>query len=128
MTLEELIPLYGQQNTEYNALKKKVNELNGKLKEAIKEQSKENQDIVMEGWKCKLTVEYKSDMNEERLLEFVKKYNIPVVKQKEYIDFDMLEDLIYKEQVPKDVVLEMNSCMDKNIKEVLRISKIKGKE
>lgn len=128
MTLEELIPLYGHQNTEYNALKKKVNELNGKLKEAIKEQSKENQDIVMEGWKCKLTVEYKSDMNEERLLEFVKKYNIPVVKQKEYIDFDMLEDLIYKEQVPKDVVLEMNSCMDKNIKEVLRISKIKGKE
>lgn len=128
MTLEELIPLYGQQNTECNALTKKVKELNGKLKEAIKEQSKENQDIVVEGWKCKLTVEYKSDMNEERLLEFVKKNNIPVVKQKEYIDFEMLEDLIYKEQVPKDVVLEMNSCMDKNIKEVLRISKVKGKE
>lgn len=128
MTLEELIPLYGQQNTECNALTKQVKELNGKLKEAIKEQSKENQDIVVEGWKCKLTVEYKSDMNEERLLEFVKKNNIPVVKQKEYIDFDMLEDLIYKEQVPKDVVLEMNSCMDKNIKEVLRISKVKGKE
>lgn len=128
MTLEELIPLYGQQNTECNALTKQVKELNGKLKEAIKKQSKENQDIVVEGWKCKLTVEYKSDMNEERLLEFVKKYNIPVVKQKEYIDFEMLEDLIYKEQVPKDVVLEMNSCMDKNIKEVLRISKVKGKE
>lgn len=128
MTLEELIPLYGQQNTECNALTKQVKELNGKLKEAIKKQSKENQDIVVEGWKCKLTVEYKSDMNEERLLEFVKKNNIPVVKQKEYIDFEMLEDLIYKEQVPKDVVLEMNSCMDKNIKEVLRISKVKGKE
>lgn len=126
MTLEELVPLYGEKNTACNALKKDVADLNAKLKKVIKAVDKQNEDIEIDGWKCKLSVTEDSVMNEARLIELAKKHNIDIIRQKEYIDFDALESLIYKGEISKDVLLEMESCKDDTTKETLRINKVKG--
>ena len=125
LTLNELVPMYGEQNTQCNALKKVVADLNAKLKQAIKDAKKSDEDIIIDGWKCKLSVTDESVFNEDRLLEFVKQHKIDVVRTKEYVDYDALESLIYNGKIKKDVLLEMESCKDAKTKETLRISQLK---
>ena len=86
-TLNELIPLYGEKNTECNALKKVVADLNSKIKSEIKRVKKENSDIEIDGWKCSLTVSGTEEFNEDRLIEFCKANKVNVIKKKEYVDF-----------------------------------------
>ena len=126
VTLTELIPLYGKQNTECNALKKTVAELNAKLKECIKNNKKSNTDIIIDGWKCSLTIEDKKVMNEERLLEFCKKHKLDCIKTKEYVDSDELEKLMYAGKLSQKVIVEMDKCNDIQTKETLRCIKVKG--
>ena len=124
-TLEELIPLYGEQNTQCNALKKVVSDLNTKIKLAVHEAQKENEDVIVDGWKCKLSVDDNSTMNEARLLDVAKKHKIDIIRTKEYIDFDTLEKLIYKGDISKEALLEIDSCKDAGTKETLRVTKVK---
>lgn len=125
VTLEELIPAYGEQNTTCNALKKVVADLNTKVKAAIHSVNKENEDIIIDGWKCSLTVSEDSTLNEERVLEVAKKYKLKtIVKTKEYIDFDELEKLLYAGNVSKDILLELDACKDVTKKETLRCTKV----
>jgi hypothetical protein len=123
-----LIPLYGEQNTECLALKKKVAELNSNIKEAIHRAQEENKDIVVDGWKCSLTVSDESEFNEDKLIEFCKKNKIDVVRTKEVIDGAELERLIYNGLIDKDILLEMDKCKDTKTKETLRCVRVKDKE
>ncbi len=123
--LEELIPLYGEQNTQCNALKKVVADLNTKVKAAIHAAKQENKDITVGGWKCTLTVTDDTKVNEDRLLDVLKRHKIAVIKTKEYIDFDELERLIYAGSVPQEAMLEMDACNEKGTKETLRCTKLK---
>lgn len=124
-TLEELIPAYGEQNAQCNALKKTVADLNGKLKTAIHDAKRENKDIVVDGWKCNLSVTDDVKVNEERMIEVAKQYKIPIVKKKEYIDFEELEKLIYAGKLSENVILEIDKCNEKTVKETLRCTKLK---
>ena len=124
-TLEELIPKCGEQNTQCNALKKVVADLNAKIKESIHDAKKENTDVVASGWVCHLTVSDNSTMNEDRLIEFAKKNKLDIVRTKECIDFDTLENLIYKGKISDELLLEMDKCKDASTKETLRITKAK---
>ena len=126
LTLEELVPLYGEKNTECNALKKEVAELNSELKTAIKDAKQQNKDIKIGGWKCTLSVSEDVKINEDRLLLVLKTYEVPAVRTREYIDFDELERLIYAGSVSQDVLLEMDACNEKTTKDVLRCTKLKG--
>jgi len=125
-TLKELIPVYGEQNTQCNALKKVVADLNTKIKEAIHKAKQENKDIEIEGWKCSLTVEEKKEMNEDKLLDFAKKHNLDVVRTKEYVDADLLEKLIYSGKLSTKLIAEMDKCNEVKIRETLRCTKIKN--
>lgn len=124
--LEELIPIYGEQNAQCNALKKVVADLNSKIKAEIKKAEKTNQDIIVGDWKCSLTVD--DSFNDEKLIEFCKTHNIDVVRTKEYVDAKELERLMYNGLIPKDIILEMDKCKDIGSKETLRCTKIKKKE
>lgn len=125
LTLEELVPLYGEKNTECIALKKEVADLNAALKTAIKDAMQQNKDIKIDGWKCTLTVSEDVKVNEDRLLLVLKAYDVPAVRTREYIDFDELERLIYAGSVSQDALLEMDACNEKTTKDVLRCTKLK---
>ena len=127
--LEDLIPQYGWKNSECNALKKVVADLNTKVKAAIHSANKENEDIVIDGWKCTLAVSEDSTLNEERVLEVAKKYKLKtIIKTKEYIDFDELEKLIYARNLRTDILLELDACRDATKKETLRCTKVAKEE
>ena len=125
MTLEELVPLYGDKNAECNALKKEVADLNSALKTAIRDAKQQNKDIKIGGWKCTLSVSEDVKPNEERLLEVLKTHGVNVIRTREYIDFDELERLIYAGSVSQDIMLEMDACNERTLKEVLRCTKLK---
>ena len=127
--LEELIPEYGKKNTECNALKKEVAALNSDIKAAITESKQENTDIEVDGWKCSLSVTTEESLDEEKVIELLKKHNITsVIKTKEYLDSDELEKLIYSGGVAKKVLAEINSkCKITKTKETLRCTKTKEK-
>ena len=123
--LDELITQYGEQNTQCNALKKVVADLNAKLKTAIKSLNQQNKDIEVNGWKCSLSVTEEKVMNEDRLLEFCKANKIKCIKTKEYVDADALEKLIYSGKISEELIIEMDKCNDVKTKETLRCSKAK---
>lgn len=125
LTLEDLVPLYGEQNTQLNTLKKTVDDLKTKIKTAIHDAKLTDTDIVISGWKCKLSVSDTSTMNEDRLLEFAKTHNLDIIRTKEYVDFDALEKLLYSGKISQDVVAEMESCKEPGTKETLRCTKMK---
>lgn len=125
-TLESLIPEYGEQNTRCNALKKTVADLNAKIKDAIRTIQKENLDIEVEGWKCKLSVSEDVQVNEAQLIEVLKSYDVPVIKTKEYVDAEALESLIYANKLSEEILLAIDKCNTKTKKEVLRCTKVKA--
>jgi len=127
-TLEEMIPIYGEINSQCNELTKRVNTLKADIKKAIKTAGKANKDIVIGGWKCSLAITDASDFNEARLIEFCKQNNIDVVRTKEYIDGAELERLMFNGSISKDIMLEMDKCKDKKEKETLRCVKARQEE
>ena len=56
----------------------------------------------------------------------MKKYNVPVIKTKEYVDADALERLIYAEKLDHEILLAIDACNTKVTKETLRVKKLKG--
>ena len=124
-TLEELIPRYALNKSELDAYKKLCDTDNAKIKDIMlqsQEKKHEAGDYV-----ATVTVSERETMNEEMLLEIAHHYGIPeIVKTKEYIDFDALEDAIYNGRIPQDILLQMNKA--RQVKEVvtLKVSKKKG--
>ena len=126
-TLDELIPEYGEKNAQCNALKKEVTALNKNIKEVITEAKRTNEDIVSNGWICKLDVTEDSDLDEEKVLALLKKNKIKeVVKRKEYVDFDALEKLMYSGKLDNELIAEIhNTCMKPKVRETLYCKRVK---
>lgn len=77
---------------------------------------------------AKVSEQKKESFREEELIGFLKKNNISddIVKTKEYIDYDELEDALYNNRIPSELVKSMNDYKDVTITKVLRVSKVKG--
>lgn len=126
-TLTELITEYGIKNTECNALKKEVSNLNTNIKTIILNDKQENIDIDAGEWTCKLSVTASEDLNEDKVIEILKRYQIDgVIKTKEYLDSDAFEKMIYAGQIDKEILAEINSkCKEVKTKETLYVKKSK---
>lgn len=126
LTLEQLIPLYGQENEKLKTLDKEVKEYNGNIKKLMKAAG--TKEICSEGWKASLSEANRETMNEERLLEIAHNHNLDkIIKTKEYIDYDALESEIYNFRIPEEVLLEIGSCKEVKVVETLRVTQLKEK-
>ena len=136
--LSLLIDLYGKNKDTENSIKKVTTKQNLELKELLKKYGKvdlENDKYVSSGkeYTATLSVEDNSSINEEKLLEFLKKNlsksklkSLGIIKTREYVDEAALENAIYKNEISPEMVTEKDSCKDPGTKEVLRIAKKKG--
>lgn len=125
--LDILIPRYVENKVEMESYKKICDRENAQIKSIMKDFAVQN--YATGGYKATYSVSTRETMNEEMLLEIAHNFGIPeIVKTKEYIDFDALENAIYNGRISQEVLLEMNKA--KEIKEVvtLRVTKIKKKE
>lgn len=134
-TLEELIPSYGEAKEQLAALKKETDLQNLKIKDLIKnvaaDESGKHVKTVGD-WTATLSYVDKSTMNEEKLIEYLKKTLSKdklknIIKKREYVDGDALESAIYNGILSEKQVAEMETCKDQSTSETLRITKKKEK-
>ena len=96
--LSEMIDTYKLSKDKENALKKANNELNENVKSYMKKHNMTSANS--KNWTATLSCTKKESLNEDLAIEIIKK-NLggallsSVIKQKEYIDEDALEKLVY---------------------------------
>lgn len=123
-TLDELIPAYAQNKNELDSYKKICESENSQIKEKMVEIGQD--EYSAGGYKAKRIVSERVSMNEDKLLAVMKKhYLVQVIKTREYVDMDALENYLYHidEEDNKELLAEIDKCRE--VKEVvqLRISK-----
>lgn len=135
LTLETLIPRYAENKQTFNDYKKICDKDNAQIKELMnKDESLLDPDgkriKTVGNYTATLSIRDNETLNEDKLLELLKKkankdIQKMLIKTKEYIDSDVLEKLIYNEGIPKDLLLEMDTCRESNPVEVLKVTKKK---
>lgn len=127
--LDELIPIYAANKLELDSYTKLCKDENSQIKKLMAELNTEYEGKYATGkYKASYSISKRETMNEDILLDIAHKYNIEVIKTKEYIDYDKLESLIYNGNLSKDILLEMNKAKEVKIVETLRVSEIKKKK
>lgn len=127
MTLEELIPAYGENNSELNSYKKICADENAQIKELMaKEKLKEK---TVDGWTASVRIKTTESFNEEKLLNIAKQLGLnDIIKTKEYVDTDVMEELIYNGTITQDMLLEIAKAQEVKETATLYIKKKKGSD
>ena len=126
VSLDTLIPQYAENKSMLDDYKKICDDENKQIKDMMEEGSYE-----AGGWKATKTISTRETMNEDKLLDVAKKnsyYLSDIIKTKEYIDMDKLESLLYKGNISKDVLMEIDKCRESKEVVTLRISRVKEKK
>ena len=135
LTLDELIESFGNHNADFGSLKKVCDHEKEQIKQSMAVQGLTEK--TAGGWKVTCTTTTRETMNEEQLLQVLKKdweaqygteIPCPYIKTREYVDMDVLETVLYAGEISQSTLLEMDAC--RNITEVvtLRCSKAKPKK
>ena len=125
--LEILIPQYAMNKSELDGYKKICDNENARIKELMLQL--ELNEAEAGGYVAKRTVSKRESMNEEMLLEIAHQYGIPeIVKTKEYIDFDALENAIYNGHISKEVLEVIGTARETKEVITLKVTKVKRKE
>lgn len=104
--------------------KKSAEEYNKEIKQLMSTINKDEFETDS-GLIAKISVQKRESFIEEALLQKIKELKVPgIIKTKEYVDMDLLEDAIYNEKLDAS---ELTTC--RKIQEVvtLKVSKKKGK-
>ena len=126
VSLDTLIPQYAENKSMLDDYKKICDEENKQIKDMMEEGSYE-----AGGWKATKSVTTRDSMNEDKLLDVLKKAGFTqtsIIKTKEYVDMDELESAIYNGLIEKDILLEIDKCRESKEVITLRISKVKEKK
>lgn len=128
MSLDEIIPAYAENKALLDDYKKICDAENKQIKEMMEEGSYE-----AGGYKATKSVTVRETMNEDKLLDILKQnyavnQKLGIIKTKEYIDMDALENAIYKRQVTQEMLMEIDKCRETKEVVTLRVSKVKEKK
>ena len=118
--LAKLIPSYEANKSQMDAYKKVVDKDNKEIKKIMKEADLTQFEV--DGIRATYSVSTRQDFNEESLIEKLKEMKIRgVIKKKEYVDMEALENAIYSGKVNAS---ELSTCQTKKEVVTLRVSKI----
>ena len=126
--LDELVPLYGQNKEVYDkydklceASKQEIKDIMGSL--AI-------QNYTVDGYTVRRVVQEKESINEDMLLEIIKRIapGSDIIKTKEYVDMEALEAAIYHDELSKDDLFEIQKAKKVNFVIQLRLTKARKRK
>lgn len=129
--LNELIPRYAEDKASLDNIKKVCDEENKSIKSiltTLPEISEGKWEHEHEGYKVTVNTTKKQSLNEDKLLAIIQEANLPIeglVKTKEYVDMDVLEDAMYKQLIGHNVMRQIDSCREVKQTQVLTIKKVK---
>lgn len=119
---------YCEIDEQIKSLNKQKNDLKDKICAFMDEEGIDK--VVVSGYSLSRSVSHRTTVDEDKLLSVVKGWYVKdtdgLIKTKEYVDTDVLEDLTYKGLVTPTELKELETC--RNVTEVvtLRPSKRKG--
>ena len=120
--LNALIDNYGIKKEELDLLKKDTDKLNTEIKQLMKEN--ELTDYSTKNYKAIYEIRKSESLDEDQVIEILKANGVKnVVKTKEYVDEDALEQAIYNGKLDQNVLKAINEC--RIVKETVAL-KIKG--
>lgn len=126
-TLDELVVLYAEDKKNLDNLTKVCDSEKAEIKRQLETAGKKEHSAG--GYTVKYVVSSRETMNEDKLLEVIKKFNITgVIKTKEYVDMDALESYLYNHELSANFATELDRCRDKTPIVQLRLSKTKQKK
>ena len=121
--LKELVRFFYEDKQQLDNYKKSTDEYNKDIKEIMGQLDLtefESDDLV-----AKIGVQNRENFNEDKLIDKLKSLNVSgVIKTKEYVDMDALENAIYNELIDAS---ELTSCKEVKTVTTLKVSKKKGK-
>lgn len=124
--IDDLVVSYYKHKTDLDEQKKVCDKENTALKNLMLELGEDEH--ISGDIKAKRVVAEKVTMNEDKLLTVAYKHGLKdIIRTKEYVDTDALEDFLYHNDVSPELASDLASC--KNVTEVvsLRMSVIKSK-
>lgn len=124
--IEEVVENYYNDKQAEKVLKASLTAGNEFIKDYMKSAEKDSE--IFGDYKVTVSVTDKSTFNEDKLLKLMKSEYPAVVKTKEYVDIDALEDAMYKGLIPERIILDMDSAKEPKEVVTLRVSKPKKKK
>jgi hypothetical protein len=119
--LSQLLPVYEANKSEMDSYKKLVDKDNKEIKSIMLEAGL--REFVVDDIKATCSVSERQDFIEEALIAKLKEMKVPgIVKKKEYVDMDALENAIYNGKID---AAALANCQTKKEVVTLRVSKIK---
>ena len=121
--LKELVRLFYEDKQQLDNYKKSTDEYNKSIKDIMNELDMtefESDDLI-----AKIGTQNRESFNEDKLIDKLKSLNVEgVIKTREYVDMDALENAIYNELLDAS---ELTSCKEVKTVTTLKVSKKKGK-
>lgn len=132
MELNEQITKYCEQKEEEKALHKSNETLNQSIKETLQKSSQTSSCAGQ--WTVELETRTSESMDASKMLTILKKFweethkgeKCPFIRTQEYLDEDALESFMYKEDLPKELLLELDGCRKVTKSVALTYKKAKG--
>lgn len=131
---EEQVKLYCEQMNQEKALHKANETLKNTLKKFLTDMKK---DVLKSGkYKVSLQSRVSESIDEAQMLAVLKTYwekagkgkQCPFIRTQEFVDMDVLEGYIYKDKLPKYLLLELDKCRVKKETVALTYSVEKGED
>lgn len=127
--LDELVPRYGNEKTEFDRYKKLCDADNAEIKSIMSDLALQH--YTAGKYKVTRSVQERESMDEDLLLSLLKAFPEVqihnIIKTKEYVDFDALEAALYKDALPKEILLAIDKARTIKYVTTLKVSKIKKK-
>lgn len=116
--LEDLIRAFYYNESQKKEYASIADDKKAKIKALMKEN--DIKDFEVGDLKAKYVVSNTDEINEQALLELLKKHNITqCIRTVEVVDMDLLENALYHNEIPESVVKSMDKC--KTTKEVVKL-------
>ncbi len=122
--LSQLLPVYEANKSKMDSYKKLVDKDNKKIKSIMLEARLK--EFIVDDIKASCSVSEREDFIEEALIAKLKEMKVRgIVKKKEYVDMDALENAIYNGKIDAAALAD---CQTKKEVVTLKVTKLKRKE
>lgn len=123
--LAELLPNFFGVHAQVSKLKKQDAELNTNIKNLMKEYKLP--EFVADGYKATYSTSSRDSFVEDRLIATLKKHKLGkgLIKKREYVDMDALEDALYKGKLKAALIAD---CVENQEVVTLKVRKLKDGE
>ena len=127
--LKDRILQYAQQKEMLDVIKKDCDAQSKQIKDIMVADGLE--ELEVEGYKASCIVSSRDSINEDLLLTIIERSGINIdglIKTINYVDTDVLEKAIYNDEIPHDLLLEMDKARESKEVVTLRVTKKKERK